>query len=50
MPTQKKGKLFFTTEKIEGFKRLDFLIDGSRGGILVGNYHSNGGIPVLKKM
>jgi hypothetical protein len=49
MPTQKNGIFFFTPEEIEGFKRLNFLIDGSRGGMLVGNYHSNGGIPVLKK-
>lgn len=28
---------------------MNAIIDGSAGGMLVGNYHSKGGIPVLKK-
>ncbi|WP_119789401.1 hypothetical protein [Flavobacterium anhuiense] len=48
MPINKNG-FFFTTEEVEGFKKLNVAIDGSHGGMLLGNYHSNGGIPVLKK-
>jgi hypothetical protein len=40
---------FFCFEEIEKYKSLGLTVDGTKGGLLLGNSHENGGIQMLFK-
>lgn len=49
MPIQKDGKTLLTQEELQPIFDGNAIIDCSKGGLLMGNYHSEGGIKVIRK-
>lgn len=49
MPIKKDGKTLLTQEDLQPIFDIEGVIDGSKGGLLLGNYHIDGGIKVIRE-
>ena len=49
MPIQKDGKLMFTLADLKPIAEGNGIVDGTFGGLILGNTHSEGGIKVIRQ-
>lgn len=50
MPINKDGKIFLTYDDLKPIFDGGGIVNGSVGGLLLGNYHSDGGIKVIREI
>jgi hypothetical protein len=50
MPEIRDGKTLFTQAELQPLFDAGAIINGSNGGLLLGNSHSEGGVKVIKKL
>lgn len=49
MPIEKDGKIMFTFADLKPIAEGNGIVDGTFGGLILGNYHSDGGIKVIRQ-
>ena len=49
MPIESDGKIYLTQTELKPIFAGKGLVDGTRGGLLLGNNHSEGGVLVIRK-
>ncbi|MDX8554557.1 hypothetical protein MK851_13115 [Tenacibaculum sp. 1B UA] len=49
MPVKKDGKLMFTLNDLKPITEGGGIVDGTLGGLILGNSHANGGIKVIRQ-
>lgn len=49
MPIEKEGKLMLTLADLKVIVQRDGIFDGTLGGLILGNSHSDGGIKVIRQ-
>ena len=49
MPIEKDGKIMFTLEDLKPIAEGNGIVDGTLGGLILGNTHSDGGIKVIRQ-
>ncbi len=49
MPIERNGKILYTVEDLKPLVEGNAIIDGTSGGLILGNYHSEGGIKVIRQ-
>lgn len=49
MPIEKDEKLLLTLPELKPIVEVNGIVDGTKGGLILGNYHSEGGIKVIKQ-
>lgn len=49
MPLEKDGKLMFSLAELKPVAEGGGIIDGTFGGLILGNYHAEGGIKVIRQ-
>lgn len=47
MPLEKDGKLMYTLDDLKPIAEGNAIVDGTLGGLILGNSHSDGGIKVI---
>lgn len=49
MPIEKDGKLILTYDELKLLAGVGEIVDGTLGGLILGNSHSDGGIKVIRQ-
>lgn len=49
MPIEKDGKLMFTLAELKPIAEGNGIVNGTLGGLILGNTHSDGGIKVIRQ-